>query len=191
MYSLKWLKCFYDDSFKHEDVILLLPTEQEKLCVHSLVASYMIMVTLSHLKPLNINWQDCKYTLFVIFICHSQKIRCTVQWAETNLVRTSSKTLDWNSPFKVEFQSTCIYAMNREKFCKINFLNTIQIDTRHQIQYWRIYMLNLFNNKICIIDVKVNGLKINLNIGIHPMFLTKSATSSSLCIALWSRMFWL
>ena len=45
-----------------------------------------------------------------------------VHWAETYLLRTSSKTLDWNSLFKVEFQFTCIYA---------NFLNKIQIDPRH------------------------------------------------------------
>ena len=56
-----------------------------------------------------------------------QTLDVTVQWAETKLLQTSSKTLDWN----VKFQSTCVYAINREKFCRINFLNKILIDARH------------------------------------------------------------
>ena len=61
------------------------------------------------LRPQNINWQDWNYTLFVVFICYSQTFDVTMQYAETNLLRMSSKTLDWNSNFQVDFQSIYFY----------------------------------------------------------------------------------
>ena len=74
------------------------------------------------LRPRNINWQDWKYTSFFIFIVTVKILDVTVQWAAV-VVK--------NIGFIVEFQSTCVYAMNREKFCRINFLNKIQIYARH------------------------------------------------------------
>ena len=52
-------------------------------------------------RPRSIDW----YT-FVIFICHRQIFDIIVQWAETNLLQTLVKTWDWNSDFRVPFQST-------------------------------------------------------------------------------------
>ena len=66
----------------------------------------------------NINWQDWKYTSFSSVTVKTFDI--TVQWAETNLLWTSSKTLDWS-----------INSMNREKFCRIIFLKKIQNNIRH------------------------------------------------------------
>ena len=50
-------------------------------------------------KLLKINWQDWKYTSFVIFICYSQNIQYHNAMGG-NLLRTSSKTKDWNSNSK-------------------------------------------------------------------------------------------
>ena len=42
----------------------------------SRIFKIMIAIELKmQIRPRNINWQDWKYTLFVIFICHSQNIQ--------------------------------------------------------------------------------------------------------------------
>ena len=74
-------------------------------------------LTKQYIRLRNINWQDWKYTSFAIFI---KTFDVTVQWAETKLLRTSSK-----------IHLTSVYAMNIETFCRINFLSKIQIDARH------------------------------------------------------------
>ena len=49
------------------------------------------------IRPRNINWQVvCGFLLLL-------------QYAETNMLRTSLKTLDWNSHFQVDFQSIYFY----------------------------------------------------------------------------------
>ena len=61
----------------------------------------------------NINWQDWKYTSFGVFVGYSQNIRRhNAICAETNLLRTLSKKLDWNSNFQVDFQSIYFYIDN-------------------------------------------------------------------------------
>ena len=64
------------------------------------VNAYCLMSTLENcLWPRNINWQDWKYTSFVIFICYSQNIQYHNAMGG-NLLRTSSKTKNWNSNSK-------------------------------------------------------------------------------------------
>ena len=59
------------------------------------------------IRPRTINWQDWKYTLFVVFVGYSQNIRRRNAMCRDELgtLQTSSKTLDWNSNFQVGFQS--------------------------------------------------------------------------------------
>ena len=90
------------------------------------------------IRPRNINRQDQKYTSFVVFICHSQKHSTsqfngrslTCAMCRDDLVADIVENIGL-SLFKVEFQSTCVYTINREKNCRINFLNKMQIDARH------------------------------------------------------------
>ena len=64
------------------------------------VNAFCLMSTLENcLRPRNINWQDWKYTSFVIFICYSQNIQYHNAMGG-NLLRTSSKTKNWNSNSK-------------------------------------------------------------------------------------------
>ena len=52
---------------------------------------YILMI-----RRRNINWGDLKYTLLVIFVFHIdfKTFEVTVQWMETNLLQTPSKTSD-------------------------------------------------------------------------------------------------
>ena len=45
------------------------------------------MVKLCILRPWNINQQDWKHTLFVVFILYSENINITMQWAGTTLLQ--------------------------------------------------------------------------------------------------------
>ena len=60
---------------------------------------------------------------------------------------------------KFPFEFTCIYAMHREKIAGQTF--SIRYRSMQDIRFnnAHIYILNLYDNKIYIIDVKVNGLK--------------------------------
>ena len=89
------------------------------------------------LRPWNINWQNWKYTLSVIFICYSQTFDVTMQWVGTNLLRMSLKTLDWNSYCKVDFQSTCF-----TQWCRANVLKKIQRNTSALITFNSNTMIN-------------------------------------------------
>ena len=64
-------------------------TQHEPTCTN-------LELTTDNIRPRNINWQDWKYASFVVFVCYSKNIR---RHHATNLLRTSSKTLDWNSTF--------------------------------------------------------------------------------------------
>ena len=81
-------------------------------------------------RPRNINWQDWKYTLFVIFICHNQNIQRHSAMGGHKLVADVVENIGLKFRFQSTFSIMRVYAMNREYSCRINVVNKIQIDTK-------------------------------------------------------------
>ena len=88
----RWLKMLKEDISAHD-------LRREKGCV-VLSKTLIIYLIFNLLRPRNINWQDWKYISFAIFICHSQNIRHhNAIGGDYNLLRTSTKTLNWKLSF--------------------------------------------------------------------------------------------
>ena len=95
------------------------------------------------MRPRNINWQDWKYTSFAIFIRHSQ----SMQWTNTNLMADVVENIGLKFRFLSLFSIHLYNAMNRNSLCRINDVNNkIQIDAKHQTQWWRNHILSQTDN---------------------------------------------
>ena len=86
------------------------------------------------IRPQNINWQDWKYTSFVIFIFYSRNIKHHSAMGRDKLVAEVVENIGLKIPISSRFSIHLFHGMTRKYLCRINFLNKIHIDVKHWIQ---------------------------------------------------------
>ena len=104
------------------------------------------------IRPRNINWQDWKYTSFVILSCNIQDIRRHSAICEDLLVADVIENIGLKFLFQGRFSIHLFHAMNRKYLCRMNVLNNYILYLI--VTPWLKWL------SICKMYVKSNGLKL-------------------------------